>query len=143
MELIVGVDDTADLGDDFLFGIVPPQGCPLSPFNSGPVPLNPPAGPSSNATSLLIDFSAGQDLTACGYVTILNDNVYEDVEVIVLTIDNTSPYAIASGSVDSASISIRKDVKGQLQCITRLLYPALIMCLILTSKLHVDKGRPN
>ena len=61
VELMVGGDGSANLGDDFLLGIVPPQGCPLSPFNSGPVPPNPPAGPMSDATSLLIDFSAGPE----------------------------------------------------------------------------------
>ena len=47
-------------------------------------------------------------------MTILNDNVYEDVEEIVLTIESTSPYIIASGTDDDASISISRDVKGQL-----------------------------
>ena len=109
------VYNAATLGLDYEFGIVPQQGCPLSPFNSGAVPPNAPSGPSPTATSLLIPFEEGSVLEFCGFVTILDDNIYEDKEEIILTIDSTSPFTVARASVmppDSTTIHINKDKRG-------------------------------
>lgn len=112
VELIVWTGTTAVLGDDFELGIVPPEGCPLSPFNFGPVPPNAPAGPEPTATSLLINFEAGSDLEACSFVSILNDNVYEAEEQITLAISASSPFFVNIGSPFAATIIINKDIKG-------------------------------
>ena len=63
---------------------------------------------------LLVDFVPGSMLTACGVVAILDDDVFEDVEIIILTICNTSinDFATASGSAD-VEITIAQDPQGR------------------------------
>jgi hypothetical protein len=97
VELVVASPpSTATLGMDYQFGI-------LHPDNSKPM-----------ESSLLIDFPSGTDLEQCGIVSIINDNVYEDVETLVLEIDGTSPYDVQIGPANSITITIMKDIKGKL-----------------------------
>ena len=62
---------------------------------------------------LLVDFVPGSILTACGVVAILDDNIFEDVETIVLTINDTSvsDFATASGNTN-VEITIVQDPQG-------------------------------
>ena len=92
-ELIVDdVSSTATLGIDFQF----------------------PTHYSTDVTDrLLVDFVPGSMLTACGVVAILDDDIFEDVETIVLTINDTSvsDFATASGNTN-VEITIVQDPQG-------------------------------
>lgn len=112
VELILGDQSTATLDADFELGIVPPAGCPLSPFNTGSVPPNAPVGPNVTATSLVIEFQPGTELQACGFVTILDDDIYEDEELIVCVINSTSPYSVSAEDPMEVNITINKDIQG-------------------------------
>ena len=63
--------------------------------------------------SLLVDFVPGSMLTACGVVAILDDDIFEDVETILLTINDTSvsDFATASGNTN-VEITIVQDPQG-------------------------------
>ena len=91
-ELMVDdVSSAATLGIDFQF-----------PIHSNDV-----------SDSLLVDFVPGSMLTACGVVAILDDDIFEDVEIILLTINDTSvsDFATASGNTN-VEITIVQDPQG-------------------------------
>ena len=65
------------------------------------------------SASLLVDFVPGSMLTTCGAVAILDDDIFEDVEIILLTLNDTSvsDFAIASGNTN-VEITIVQDPQG-------------------------------
>ena len=98
-ELVVDSATTAIIGLDFQPGSVIPDRCPN-------------ADSSDVSDSVLVNFEVGSELTACGVVTILDDNIFEAEEMIVLTINETSvsDFATPSGSV---TITIARDPQGK------------------------------
>ena len=84
---------TATLGSDFQPGIVFPDGCPIS-------------------DSLLIEFVPGTELTACGIVTILDDGIFEDEEIIAFAINQTFVSGIVLADSSIVTITINRDSQG-------------------------------
>ena len=98
---------TATLGSDFQPGIVFPDGCPM-------------VGSSEASDSLLIEFVPGTELTACGVVTILDDGIFEDEEIIAFTINQTF---VSNHVLVDSSITIYRDSQGKLNRIcTNVVY---------------------
>ena len=104
VELFFSSESTATLGEDFQANIVIPDGCPLFPSND---PVD----------RVIVDFVPPNN-TACGFVTILDDGIFEDEELIVLNINETfvSDILLVEGS--SANITILKDQEGRSSRIT-------------------------
>ena len=92
---------TATLGSDFQPGIVFPDGCPM--VNS-----------SEASDSLLIEFVPGTELTACGVVTILDDGIFEDEEIIAFAINETFVSGIVLVDSNIVTITINRDSQGKL-----------------------------
>ena len=92
---------TATLGSDFQPGIVFPDGCPM-------------VGSSEASDSLLIEFVPGTELTACGVVTILDDGIFEDEEIITFAINQTFVSGIIFATSDIVTITINRDSQGKL-----------------------------
>ena len=94
-------DSTATLGSDFQPGIVFPDGCPM-------------VGSSEASDSLLIEFVPGTELTACGVVTILDDGIFEDEEIIAFAINQTFVSGIVLANSSVVTITINRDSQGKL-----------------------------
>ena len=92
---------TATLGSDFQPGIVFPDGCPM-------------VGSSEASDSLLIEIVPGTELTACGVVTILDDGIFEDEEIIAFAINQTFVSGIVLADASIVTITINRDSQGKL-----------------------------
>ena len=92
---------TATLGLDFQPGIVFPDGCPI-------------VGSSEASDRLLIEFVPGTELTACGVVTILDDGIFEDEEIIVFSINQTFVNGTVLADSNRVTITIKRDSQGKL-----------------------------
>ena len=92
---------TATLGSDFQLSIVFPDGCPM-------------VGSSEASDSLLIEFVPGTELTACGVVTILDDGIFEDEEIIAFAINETFVRGIVLVDSNIVTITINRDSQGKL-----------------------------
>ena len=92
---------TATLGLDFQPGIVFPDGCPM-------------VGSNETSVSLLIEFVPGTELTACGVVTILDDGIFEDEEIIAFAINQTFVNGTVLADSSIVTITINRDSQGKL-----------------------------
>lgn len=91
---LVVTGGTVTLGVDCDFGVIPPEGCPSSPFNMPPFPAMPgSAFPLPN--SLTIHVASGPlPVISCGIVTIFEDGIFEGPEFIQVSINSTQPFEV-------------------------------------------------
>lgn len=112
---LILVTQTATLGVDYQFGVIPPEGCLLPPSNNY-LPFLPIPGYVSSTLptrNLRIHFAPGESLpaTSCGIVTILIDEVFEGPESLQLSINSTCPFEVPTVQLVSSSLVIT-DTEG-------------------------------
>lgn len=107
--VVIESESSATLGEDFVLGVIPPDQCSLPPISTPPFLQNV----SSVSSSLFFEFPAGDIRERCTFITVLDDDIFEEEESFKLQINGTSPYSVPISSPDECiTFTINRDPQG-------------------------------